>query len=188
MRGETRRKARRCIRRRSIAARIAVKTTGAAVQGAGVRPRPRAPRRTPEGAKRGHGSGRSGTDRSRGRRVAQDSTPTAYMYTPSGSEDAQIARPAQGVPLPEPWPHIDRQTKTARLLIHKLCQVPIIKRQRVAPGEGRGYQRWCRRWGWSGSRCHHCRTRRSSEPSKARDRCRAAYAPRRSGRSARRCC
>ena len=112
MRGETRRKARRCIRRRSIAARIAVKTTGAAVQGAGVRPRPRAPRRTPEGAKRGHGSGRSGTDRSRGRRVAQDSTPTAYMYTPSGSKDAQIARPAQGVPLPEPWPHVDRQTST----------------------------------------------------------------------------
>ena len=58
MRGETRRKARRCIRRRSIAARIAAKTTGAAAQGAGGRPRPRAPRRTPEGAKRGHGSGR----------------------------------------------------------------------------------------------------------------------------------
>jgi len=58
MRGETRRKARRRIRRRSIAARIAAKTTGAAAQGAGVRPRPRAPRRTPEGAKRGHGSGR----------------------------------------------------------------------------------------------------------------------------------
>ena len=53
MRGETRRKARRCIRRRSIAARIAVKTTGAAVQGAGERPSPRAPRRTPEGAMRG---------------------------------------------------------------------------------------------------------------------------------------
>ena len=33
-------------RRRSIAARIAAKTTGAAAQGAGVRPRPRAPRRT----------------------------------------------------------------------------------------------------------------------------------------------
>ena len=46
MRGETHRKARRCIHRRSIAARIAVKTTGAAAQGAGVRPRPRAPRRT----------------------------------------------------------------------------------------------------------------------------------------------
>ena len=58
MRGETRRKARRCIHRRSIAARIAAKTTGAAAQGAGERPRPRAPRRTPEGAKRGHGSGR----------------------------------------------------------------------------------------------------------------------------------
>ena len=56
----------------------------------------------------------SGTDRSRGRRVAQDSTPTAYMYTPSGSKDAQIARPAQGVPLPEPWPHIVRQTSPAQ--------------------------------------------------------------------------
>ena len=33
--------------------RIAAKTTGAAAQGAGERPRPRAPRRTPEGAKRG---------------------------------------------------------------------------------------------------------------------------------------
>ncbi len=58
MRGETRRKARRCIHRRSIAARIAAKTTGTAAQGAGGRPRPRAPRQTPEGAKRGHGSGR----------------------------------------------------------------------------------------------------------------------------------
>ena len=58
MRGETRRKARRCIHRRSIAARIAAKTTGAAAQGAGERPSHRAPRRTPEGAKRGHGSGR----------------------------------------------------------------------------------------------------------------------------------
>ena len=43
----------------------------------------------------------SGTDRSRGRRVAQDSTPTAYMYTPSGSKDAQIARPAQYPPTTE---------------------------------------------------------------------------------------
>ena len=53
------------------------------------------------GAMRGHGSGRSGTDRSRVRRVAQDSTPTAYMYTPSGSKDAQIARPAQYPPTTE---------------------------------------------------------------------------------------
>ena len=34
----------------------------------------------------------SGTDRSRGWRVAQDSTPTAYMYTPSGRKDAVIGR------------------------------------------------------------------------------------------------
>ena len=46
MRGETRRKARRCIHRRSIAARIAAKTTGAAAHGARERPRPRAPRQT----------------------------------------------------------------------------------------------------------------------------------------------
>ena len=59
MRGETRRKARRCIHRRSIAARIAAKTTGAAAQGAGEGPSPRAPRRTPEGAMRGFVSGRS---------------------------------------------------------------------------------------------------------------------------------
>ena len=45
---------------------------------------------------------RSGADRSRGRRVVQDSLPTAYMYTPSGAKDAQIARPAQGAPLPRP--------------------------------------------------------------------------------------
>ena len=111
MRGETRRKARRCIRRRSIAARIAAKTTGAAAHGAGERPSPRAPRRTrPEVPCAATVRVGSGTDRSRVRRVAQDSTPTAYMYTPSGSKDAQIARPAQGVPLPEPWPHDVRQT------------------------------------------------------------------------------
>ena len=46
----------------------------------------------PEGAKRGHGRGRSRADRSRGRRVVQDSPPTAYMYTPSGRKDAVIGR------------------------------------------------------------------------------------------------
>ena len=115
MRGETRRKARRCIHRRSIAARIAAKTTGAAAQGAGERPSHRAPRRTPEGAMRGHGSGRSGTDRSRVRRVAQDSTPTAYMYTPSGRVDGEAARPERRARLPKTKPHIDRQTSTAPL-------------------------------------------------------------------------
>ena len=129
MRGETRRKARsrypgdealrRVSPRRRRERRRRERERGRA---------PLAPRRTPEGAKRGHGSGRSGTDRSRARRVAQDSTPTAYMYTPSGATDAQIARPAQGVPLPEPWPHVDRQTSTAqgqkRLgLVHVLGEV-----------------------------------------------------------------
>ena len=56
----------------------------------------------PEGALRGHGRGRSRADRSRGWRVVQDSPPTAYMYTPSGAKDAQIARPAQGARLPRP--------------------------------------------------------------------------------------
>ena len=78
----------------------------------------------------------SGTDRSRGRRVAQDSTPTAYMYTPSGSKDAQIARPAQGVPLPEPWPHIDRQTSTAqqRCILKPQAQTKHTLPGRHAPG------------------------------------------------------
>ena len=42
------------------------------------------------GAMRGHGRGRSGAEPAKMRRVAQDSTPTAYMYTPSGSKDARI--------------------------------------------------------------------------------------------------
>jgi len=41
---------------------------------------------------RGHGRGRSRADRSRGRRVVQDSPPTAYMYTLSWAKDALIGR------------------------------------------------------------------------------------------------
>ncbi len=140
------------------------------------------------GAMRGHGRGRSRAEPFWGRRIRLDRGPTAYMYTPSGRVDGEAARPERRARLPRPWPHDGRQTKTARLLIYKLCQVPIIKRQRVAPGEGRECQRWCRRWGWSGSRLCRCRTRRLSEPSRGQGRCRAVYAPRRSGRSARRCC
>jgi len=46
----------------------------------------------PEGAKRGHGRGRSGAEPSKTRRVAQDCDPKAYMYTPSGRKDALIGR------------------------------------------------------------------------------------------------
>ena len=93
MRGETRRKARRCIHRRSIAARIAAKTTGAAAQGAGVRPRPRAPCRTrPEVPGAACFAAASGAEPAKMRRVAQDCDPTAYMYTPSGRKDALIGR------------------------------------------------------------------------------------------------
>ena len=46
----------------------------------------------PEGAKRGHGRGRSGAEPSKTRRVAQDCDPKAYMYTSSGRKDALIGR------------------------------------------------------------------------------------------------
>ena len=91
MRGETRRKARRCIRRRSIAARIAVKTTGAAVHGAGERPSPRAPRRTrPEVPSAACFAAASGAEPAKMRRVAQDCDPKTYMYMSSGRKDARI--------------------------------------------------------------------------------------------------
>ena len=96
MRGETRRKARRRIRRRSIAARIAAKTTGAAAQGAGVRPSPRAPRRTrPEVPSAACFAAASGAEPAKMRRVAQDCDPTAYMYTPRGRKDARIGHFSQ---------------------------------------------------------------------------------------------
>ena len=46
----------------------------------------------PEGAKRGHGRGRSGAEPSKTRRVAQDCDPKTYMYTSSGRKDALIGR------------------------------------------------------------------------------------------------
>ena len=91
MRGETRRKARRCIHRRSIAARIAAKTTGAATQGAGERPSPRAPRRTrPEVPCAACFAAASGAEPAKMRRVAQDCDPKTYMYMSSGRKDARI--------------------------------------------------------------------------------------------------
>ena len=136
MRGETRRKARRCIHRRSIAARIAAKTTGAAAQGAGVRPRPRAPRRTPEGAKRGFVSGRSRAEPFWARRIRQDRGPTAYMYTPSGRVDGEAARPERRARLPETKPHVDRQTSTAqqRCILKPQAQTKHTLPGRHAPG------------------------------------------------------
>ena len=80
-------------RRRSIEARIAAKTTGAAAHGAGERPRPRAPRRTrPEVPRAALFWAASRAEPSRVRRLRQDSLPTAYMYTPSGAKDAGIGR------------------------------------------------------------------------------------------------
>jgi len=111
MRGETRRKARRCIRRRSIAARIAVKTTGAAVQGAGERSSPRAPRRTPEGAMRGllRRRQRSGTrenETSRAGLRPED----IYVYGERSQGRANRPFLAGRAPLRQSKPHAGRQT------------------------------------------------------------------------------
>ena len=146
MRGETRRKARGCIHRRSIAARIAAKTTGAATQGAGERPRPRAPRRTPEGAKRGFVSGRSRAEPFLARRIRQDRGPTAYMYTPSGRVDGETARPERRARLPETKPHVDRQT------------TPAQNRNRVRQGQARSARKV---WGPSESPVFQTRRPRS---------------------------
>ena len=95
-------------RRRSMAARNAVKTPGETARGAGYPPNEVSRRRrslegreaearrpatnSTRGATRGHGRGRSGAEPSKTRRVAQDCDPTAYMYTPSGRKDALIGR------------------------------------------------------------------------------------------------
>ena len=80
-------------RRRSIAARNAVKTPGETARGAGARPRCDAPRRTrPEVPRAALFWAASRAEPSRVRRLRQDSPPTAYMYTPSGAKDAGIGR------------------------------------------------------------------------------------------------
>ena len=96
-------------RRRSMAARNAVKTPGETARGAGARPRCDAPRRTrPEvpraalfwaeagiprsEAKSPKAMSIRGAEPSRVRRLRQDSPPTAYMHTPSGAKDAGIGR------------------------------------------------------------------------------------------------
>ena len=78
-------------RRRSIAARIAAKTTGAEAQGAGERPRSRAPRRTrPEVPRAALFWAVSRAEPTKIRRVAQDCDPKTYMYMSSGRKDARI--------------------------------------------------------------------------------------------------
>ena len=80
-------------RRRSIAARNAVKAPRETARGAGARPRCDAPRRTrPEVPRAALFWADSRAEPSRVRRLRQDSPPTAYMYTPSGAKDAGIGR------------------------------------------------------------------------------------------------
>ena len=80
-------------RRRSMAARNAVKTPGETARGAGARPRYDVPRRTRPEVPRAVTVGvASRADRSRGRRVVQDCDPKTYMYMSSGRKDALIGR------------------------------------------------------------------------------------------------
>ena len=80
-------------RRRSIAARNAVKTPGETARGAGARPRCDAPRRTrPEVPRAALFWAVSRADPTKIRRVAQDCDPKAYMYMSSGRKDALIGR------------------------------------------------------------------------------------------------
>ena len=80
-------------RRRSMAARNAVKTPGETARGAGARPRCAAPRRTrPEVPSAVTVGAASGAEPSKTSRVAQDCDPKAYMYMSSGRKDALIGR------------------------------------------------------------------------------------------------
>ena len=77
-------------RRRSMAARNAVKTPGETARGAGARPRCDAPRRTrPEVPRAALFWAVSRAEPTKIRRVAQDCDPKAYMYMSSGRKDAQ---------------------------------------------------------------------------------------------------
>ena len=78
-------------RRRSIAARNAVKTPGETARGAGARPRCDAPRRTrPEVPRAALFWAASRAEPAKMRRVAQDCDPKTYMYMSSGRKDARI--------------------------------------------------------------------------------------------------
>ena len=78
-------------RRRSMAARNAVKTPGETARGAGARPRHDAPRRTrPEVPRAALFWADSRAEPAKMRRVAQDCDPKTYMYMSSGRKDARI--------------------------------------------------------------------------------------------------
>ena len=78
-------------RRRSIAARNAVKTPGETARGAGARPRFDATRQTrPEVPRAALFWADSRAEPAKMRRVAQDCGPKTYMYMSSGRKDARI--------------------------------------------------------------------------------------------------
>lgn len=122
------------------------RTSGATTRRAVARPRP--PRKgearrdeLDQSRQREVFRGRSGTNRFETRRVRQDSTPTAYLCTPSGSTDAEIARLGAGVPLPRKTSHVGkRQTRTlqrpaTQMVIcsasfHSLCTETLWMRPR----------------------------------------------------------
>ncbi|MBO7206832.1 MAG: hypothetical protein J6W10_04390 [Kiritimatiellae bacterium] len=74
------------------AQRNAAKAQGATARGARAWPTLHQSATSTRSAMRGLVRGRSRAHRGRLWRVAQDSTPKAYMYTSSGSMDAQIAQ------------------------------------------------------------------------------------------------
>ena len=83
-------------RRRSMAARNAVKTPGETARGAGARPRCDATRRTrPEVPSAVTVGAASGAEPAKMRRVAQDCDPKTYMYMSSGRKDARIGHFSQ---------------------------------------------------------------------------------------------
>ena len=92
---------------------------GSAMDGAGVpgrgaganEERRQAPPNALESAKRGSNRGRSGTEPSRLRRVAQDCDPKTYSCMSSGRKDARIAKARRRVPLPRIEQHIDKAGK-----------------------------------------------------------------------------
>ena len=80
-----------------------------------------------ENAKRGHVRGRSGTEPSRLRRVAQDCDPKTYLRMSSGRKDARIAKARRRVPLPRTWPHFDK----AKAAWRKTGEQAVARRARL---------------------------------------------------------
>ena len=81
------------------AQRNAAKAQGATARGAGAKPTPHQSATSTRGSMRGPVRGRSRAHCGRLWRVAQDSTPKAYMYTSSGSMDAANRRTCIGRPV-----------------------------------------------------------------------------------------